>query len=165
MLEKFGKFNRMVSGWAEWVGFGAIFLMVALTCVDVVGSKLFRLPVFGALDVMMMAQLITVSFAAAMTLILNRHIQVGFFMRLFPKRIQTLVNCLVQLLCLILFVLIVWRLFAHGYHLQTGGEETPTARIPMSPFSYASALAMIPVCLVLLQRLLSSILSVTKNGS
>jgi len=58
----------MVSGWAEWVGFGTIFLMVALTCVDVVGAKVFRLPVPGSLDVMMLAQLIAISFAAVMAL-------------------------------------------------------------------------------------------------
>lgn len=165
MLEKLEKFNQMVSGWAEWVGFGALFLMVALTCVDVLGTKLFRLPVFGALDVMMLAQLIAISFAAVMALIQGRHVQVEFFTRLLPKRIQALVDCLIQCLCLGLFILIVWRLFAHGYHLQTGGEETATARIPLSPFSYACALAIIPVCLVLLQKFLSSILRVIKNGS
>ncbi|MBI5967263.1 MAG: TRAP transporter small permease [Deltaproteobacteria bacterium] len=165
MLEKLEKFNRMVGGWAEWVGFGALFLMVVLTCVDVLGAKLFRLRVFGALDVMMLAQLIAISFAAAMALIQDRHIRVEFFMLLFPKRIQALVDCLIQLFCLGLFVLIVWRLFVHGYHLQTGGEETATARIPLSPFSYASALAIISVCLVLLQKFLSSILRVIKNES
>ena len=163
MLEKFKKFNRMVSGWGEWIGFGALFLMVALTAVDVIGAKLFRLPVFGALDVMMLAQLIAVSFAAAMALIQDRHVQVEFTMMLFPKRIQALVDCLVQLLCLGFFIMIVWRLFAHGYHLQTGGEATATARIPLAPFSYACALAIIPVCLVLLQKFLNSILRVTKK--
>jgi TRAP-type C4-dicarboxylate transport system permease small subunit len=163
MLEKFEKFNRRVGGWGEWIGFGAIFLMVALTCVDVLGAKLFRLPVSGALDVMMLAQLIAVSFAAAMALIKGRHVQVEFIMLLFPKRIQAWVDCLVQLLCLGLFMMIAWRLFAHGFHLQTGGEETATVRIPMSPLAYASALAIIPVCLVLLQKFFSSILKVTKR--
>src|SRR4030042_2787569 len=165
MLEKFEKFNRTVSGWGEWIGFGAIFLMVALTCVDVLGAKLFRLPVSGSLDVMMLAPLIAVSFAAAMALIQDRHVQVEFIMLLLPKRTQALVDCLVQLLCLSLFMMIVWRLFAHGYHLQTGGEETATVRIPISPFSYASALAILPVCLVFLQKFLSSILRVIKHES
>jgi TRAP-type C4-dicarboxylate transport system permease small subunit len=165
MLEKLEKFNRMISDWGEWIGFGAIFLMVALTCVDVLGTKLFRLPVFGSLDVMMLAQLIAVSFAASMALIQGRHVQVEFFTRLLPKRIQALIDCLIQLLCLGLFVLVVWRLFVHGYHLQTGGEETATARIPMSPFAYASALAIIPLCLVLLQKFFSSMMRVRKNDS
>jgi TRAP-type C4-dicarboxylate transport system permease small subunit len=163
MLEKFEKFNRMVSSWFEWIGFGAIFLMVVLTCVDVVGAKVFRAPVFGALDFMMLAQLIAVSFAASMALILGRHVQVEFFMRLFPKRVEAVIDCIIHFLGLVLFILIVWRLFLYGYHMKIGGEESMTARIDLYPFVYAAAVACIPVCLVLLQHLLSSILRVARK--
>jgi TRAP-type C4-dicarboxylate transport system permease small subunit len=114
---------------------------------------------------MMMAQLIAISFAASMALIRNRHVQVEFFMVLFPKRFQAFVGCLIQLLCLALFILIVWRLFTHGLHLQAGAEETPTAHIPMAPFSSACAVGIIPVCLVLIQQFLSSLLRVVRNDS
>jgi len=163
MLEKFKKFDDVVSNWAAWIGFGAVFFMVVLTCVDVLGAKLFRTPVFGALDMMMLAQLIAISFAAALAMIQGRHVQVEFFMVLFPRRIQAVVDCLVQSVCLAFFIVIVWRLFSHGYHLQTGGEVTATAHIPMAPFSYASAVAIIPLCLVLLQQALNSALKVVKK--
>ncbi|OGA19430.1 MAG: hypothetical protein A3G25_07290 [Betaproteobacteria bacterium RIFCSPLOWO2_12_FULL_63_13] len=158
MLEKFETFNEAVSRWVAWIGFAAVFFMVVLTCVDVVGTKLFRLPVPGSLDIMMLLQLIGVSFAAATTLITDRHVSVEFFVVLLPKRAQALIDCIVQLLCLLLFVLIVWRLITHGYHLQTGREETPTIQVAIAPFSYAAALAIVPVCLVYLQRTLGSIL-------
>lgn len=162
-MEKFKKFNERLSSWAEWVGFVAIFLMVAITCVDVLGAKLFLSPFFGALDIMMLAQLIAISFAASMALIMNRHVQVEFFMVMFPKRFQALVECLIKLLCLGLFIVIVWRLFTHGYHLQAGAEDSPTAHIPMSIFSYAAAVGTIPVCLVFLQQVISSALRVVKD--
>jgi len=165
MLEKFEKFNHTLSNWAAWIGFVAIFLMVVLTCVDVIGAKVFRQPVFGALDMMTLGQLIAVSFAAAMALIQGRMVQVEFFVPLLPKRVQAIVDSVVQLLCLGLFILIAWRLFTHGYHLQSGGEVTATAHIPVSPFTYASALAMVPVCLVILQQFLHAIRRVIKNGS
>jgi hypothetical protein len=60
---------------------------------------------------------------------------------------------------------LVWRLIAYGYALQIGGDETATARIALSPFSYACALGIFPVCLVLLQQFFTSILRVTKNES
>lgn len=163
MLEKFKRFNEALAGWVEWIGFGAIVFMVVLTCIDVLGSKLFRLPVPGSLDMMMLAQLIAVSFAAAMTLIRDRHVSVEFFVVLLPRRAQALIDCVVQLLCLGLFVIIVWRLFDHGYHLQTGGEQTPTIQLPVAPFSYAAALAMVSVCLVFAQQFLRSILRVVRD--
>jgi TRAP-type C4-dicarboxylate transport system permease small subunit len=165
MLEKFDRFNRKICGWVEWIGFGALFLMVILTCVDVIGAKIFLLPVPGSLDITMLAQLLAVSCAGAMVLILGRHVQVEFFMVLLPKRFQTLVDALINLLCLLFFIIVVWRVFVHGYDLQTGGEETMTAGIPMAPFAYASAVAMIPFCLVFLQRFLSAILNVVKHES
>ena len=164
MLEKLERFNQRISGWIEWIGFGALLLMVVLTCVDVVSTKLFRLPVFGSLDIMMLAQLIAVSFACAMVLILGRHVQVEFFMILLPKRLQALIDAVIQLLCFMFFILIVWRLFVHGFHLYTGGEETATARIPVAPFSYASAVAIIPVCLIFIQQFFSSILNLVKKN-
>ncbi len=165
MLEKFEKFNKRVSQGAEWIGFCALFLMVVLTCVDVVGAKLFRTPVFGALDVMMLAQLVAVSFAVAIALILGRHVQVEFFVMLLPKRLQFVIDCFVNFLGLILFIVIVWRLFVFGHHLQIGGEESMTARIPTAPFAYIAAIGCIPVCLIYFQKLLTSILKTIKHES
>ena len=165
MLEKFRKFNETLSGWAQSIAFGAVLFMVALTCIDVLGAKLFRLPVPGSLDLMMLAQLVAISFAGAMTLIRDRHVSVEFFVMLLPRRVRAAVDCVVHLLCLFLFVIVVWRLFDHGYHLQTGGEQTPTIQIPVAPFSYAAALAMVPMCLVFAQRLLHSMLKVVSDES
>jgi TRAP-type C4-dicarboxylate transport system permease small subunit len=163
MLKKFERFNEAVSGWAEWLGFGAIFFIVVLTCVDVLGSKLFRLPVPGSLDLVMLAQLIAVSFAAAMTLIRDRHIAVTFVVDRFPRRVRALIEAVAQLLGLVLLVIVVWRLFTHGVHYQSGGEQTATIRLPVAPFAYAAALATVPVCLVLLQQFLRSILEVLRR--
>ena len=161
-LEKFERFNRTISGWVEWIGLFALLLMMILTCVDVVGAKVFRAPVFGTIDIVMIAQLIAISFAIAMALILGRHVQVEFFVPLLPKRVRHIVDCFVHFLGFALFVLIVWRLFVYGYSLQTGGEESMTARIPLHPFAYGAAVACIPVCLVFLHRLIDSIIKVKK---
>jgi TRAP-type C4-dicarboxylate transport system permease small subunit len=163
MLEKLDRFNRTVSGWAASIGYAALVFMVLLTCADVLGTKLFLLPVPGSLDMIMLAQLIAITFAAAMTLRQDRHVSVEFFVVLFPRRVQAVLDCVVQLLGLILFVVIAWRLFDHGNYLQAVGEQTPTARIGMAPYTYAAALAIVPVCLVLLQQFLSALLKATRN--
>ena len=164
-LVKFERFNQKLSEWIEWVGLIAIILMMLITTVDVLGAKLFKTPIFGALDIMMIAQLIAMSFAAAITLIISRHVQVDFFVMLLPKRIQALVDCLVNLLGLFLFALIVWRLIVYGYDLQTGGEVSSTARIPFYPFTYGAAFACVPVCLFYICALLSSIQRVFHHDS
>jgi TRAP-type C4-dicarboxylate transport system permease small subunit len=157
LLEKFEKFNHQISTWFEWIGLAAMLLMIAITCIDVVGAKIFHWRLFGAIDIVMLSQIVAIAFAASMALILGRHIQVEFIVARLPRRAQAVINSIIHLLGLGLFGLIIWRLFVFGYSLQTSGEMSATADIPYYPFAYSIAFASIPVCLVLLLEFLKSI--------
>lgn len=162
-LEKFDGFNRRLSGWFEWVGLCGLLVMMAITCIDVIGAKIFRLPLYGALDIVVLAQVVAVSFATAFTLILGRHVSVEFFMMLLPDRLRLLIDAIVSFLGLTFFVLIIWRLCVYGYSLQIGGEVSATIRIPVYPFAYGIALASIPVSLIFLANILKSIDRISKT--
>jgi len=153
-LERFDRFNQSLSSAAEAVALLAVVFMIALTCIDVMGAKLFLMPVPGSLDMMMLAQLTAVTFAAAATLVAGRHVAVEFFVALLPGRARLMLALAVEAAVLALFLVIAWRLFAEAHELQTSREVTPTAAIPLAPFAYAAALGMVPVCLVLVQRVL-----------
>lgn len=146
-----------MSDWFEWVGLAGLLLMMALTCIDVIGAKLFKIPVLGALDIVQLSQIVAISFAAGMTLILGRHIEVEFFFVLFPKPVQRVIRSIILLLLLALFIVIIWRLCVFGHSFQTSGEYSMTAHIPYYPFAYSIALAFIPICLVLLVDFLRSL--------
>jgi len=85
-------------------------LMMVITCIDVVGAKVFRWRLLGAIDIVMLSQIVAISFAASMSLILGRHIRVEFFFNLMPRRAQPVINSFVLLLGLGLFIVIIWRL-------------------------------------------------------
>ncbi len=162
-LEKFDRFNRRFSYLVEWVGLAGLLLMMFITCIDVIGAKIFRLPVPGAIDYVMLAQLFAVSFAIAASLLLGRHVEVEFFVPLLPDVVRAIVDIIVQLLGLGLFVLICGRLIVYGVYLQKGYEVTSTIRIPLYPFAYGIALACIPTCLICLQRVMVSFMRIIKN--
>ena len=163
MLSKFEKFNRRLSGWFEWIGVAGLLLIVCITCIDVVGAKVFLWRVPGALEIVKFSQLVAIAFACAITLIVGRHIRVEFFVAKFPRRARAVTDSIVCLLGLALFILIVWRLSVFGYSLQTSGQLSQTAHIPLYPFAYAIVLGSIAVCLVLLQEFLSSLAGVVKG--
>lgn len=163
MLGKFEKFNRRLSGWFELIGIAGLVLMMLVTCIDVIGTKLFQQPLLGAIDWVRVFQSVAIAFACAVTLIIGRHVKVEFFVAKLPKRAQAVIESIVQLLCLALFILIVWRLSVLGYSMQASGEVSATARIPRSIFAYGIALASIPVCLLFLQGLFSSLTRVVKR--
>jgi TRAP-type C4-dicarboxylate transport system permease small subunit len=156
-LKRFDKFNHQLSEKFEWIGIVGLLAVMLITFIDVIGAKLFQRPVLGAIDIVMLAQLLAISFAAASTLLSGRHVQVEFFVMMLPKRVQVIVDFLIHIFCLVLFVLIVWRLTVYGYFLQTGGEISPTAQIPLYPFAYGIALASIPVCLIYVLKIMNDI--------
>jgi TRAP-type C4-dicarboxylate transport system permease small subunit len=163
VLGKLEAFNRSLSGWFEWIGLAGLLIMMFITCIDVIGAKVFLKPVFGSIDIVMVSQLVAISFGAAFSLLLGRHVTVEFFVPRLPRRAQAVTDSIVFLLGLILFILIIWRLCVYGYSLQTGGEVTATARIPLAPLAYGIALASVPVCVVFFLEFINSLIRVIKK--
>ena len=165
VLERFDSINKKVSLGFELVGLVAMIFLVFITTLDVIGAKVFTRPVFGTLDAVMLSQVVAISFSAAITLIVGRHVEVEFLVMLFPQRVQRVLDLLVKLLCLVLFLTLVWQLAAYAYHLQIKHEETPTARIPLYPFAYGAALGCIPVCFVYVSMIIHSFLRLIRHDS
>ena len=164
-LLKFDSFNKKVALTLEGIGLAAMVIMVFITTVDVVGAKLFLRPLFGTLDAISLLQLVAISFAACITLITGRHIEVEFLTALLPKKLQHVIDFLVKLLCFALFVALAWYMVVYAHHLQVKMETTGTARIPLYPFAYATALACIPVCLVYVSLLIKCFKRIIGNES
>ena len=162
-MDKFDRFNQIISTVFEWIGLAGLLVMMLITCMDVAGAKIFLWPVPGSIDIVMLAQLVAISFAGASALLLGRHVQVDFFVPLLPPRVREIVNCIMSFFGLVLFLLVIWRLSAYGYSLFVGKEVSPTIRIPLYPFAYGVALASIPICLVLLSSFLKSLMRSIKR--
>jgi TRAP-type C4-dicarboxylate transport system permease small subunit len=164
-LERFKHFNRRLSLNFEWVGLAAFIFMMVLTTVDVIGAKVFLRPVNGALDIMMILQLLAMGFALSTSYVENRHVQVEFFLPLMPGLLQRIATWLVQTLVLALFITMTWQLFVYGHDLKQYGEVSATIRIPLYPFTYAAAVAFIPLCLVALAKWIQTIIEVFDHES
>jgi len=163
---RLGKFEKLVSrlsGWFEWLGIVGLLLMMFITTIDVVGGKLFTWRLLGAIDIVMLSQVVAIAFAAAFALIVGRHVRVEFFVNRLPPRAQAVINSIISIFGLGLFILVIWRLCALGYSFQSSGEATATVYIPLYPFAYGIALASIPVCLVFFMELMKSLAKVVKR--
>jgi TRAP-type C4-dicarboxylate transport system permease small subunit len=157
VLERLERFNRRLSIYMEAVAAVGLLTMMVVTCVDVVGAKVFLHPLFGSIDIVELSQLVAISFTGASALILGNHVKVEFFMVMLPKRIAALGDSIIHFLGFLLFALVVWRLLAYGYSLQVAHEVSPTIRIPLYGFAYGFAVASVPLCLVLLSQMIQSL--------
>lgn len=164
-LDAYKRWNEKFSNGIEWVGIVAFVFMMLLTTVDVIGAKVFLKPVPGALDLMMLAQLVCISFALSASFIANRHVAVEFFVPLMPSALQRITAIFIDGLVFVLFVLMTWQLFVYGYDLKSYGEVSPTIRIQLYPFVYGASLAFIPASLAALANLYESVKKVSSHES
>jgi TRAP-type C4-dicarboxylate transport system permease small subunit len=149
-LNNFERFNRALNRRLSWIGIAGLLVLTGITCVDIVGSKLFLAPVPGSVDIVGLSQIIAIAFTGGITKIMGQHVRVEFFVDMMPRRAQRIVNSIISFLLLAFFLALVVRTFALGMSLQAGGHSSLTARIPLYPFAYALAIAFIPLCLLYL---------------
>ena len=146
-----------LSTWCEWVSVAGVIVMVAVTCADVLGAKLFLLPVPGSTEIISLAQVATIVFAVAATQRRKGHISVEMFYSKMSLRTQALTSAVTSCLGLILFLILIYQGIQLGNAFLEAREVTATVQIPFYPFAYAFALAMIPVALMLLIDLIDAL--------
>lgn len=146
-----------MSNWFEWLGIAGLLAMMLVTVIDVAGAKLFSWRLLGAIDIVQLSQTVAIAFAAATTLIAERHVRVEFIIVRFSLRGQAVFDIIVNFLCSGLFLLFIWRMTVLGLTFQRTGEGSPTIYTPLQYFAYGMALAMVPVLVMYLLNLVKSV--------
>jgi TRAP-type C4-dicarboxylate transport system permease small subunit len=163
MLKDIKRINHLISISFERVGIVAVLFMIGVTCVDAFGIKVLRSPITGAIDIVMLSQVVGIAFAIASTQILGKHVRVDFFIDRLPASMQAMVDSVVYFLLFIFSCLVVWRLYVLGHSFEIAREVTATLYVPLYLFVYGAALACIPVCLVFLIEFLSSLVGAVRR--
>jgi TRAP-type C4-dicarboxylate transport system permease small subunit len=142
-----------------WIAGTAIITMMILTCGDVI-LRFFRRPIPGTYELVCFLGAVAVAFAMAHTTVEKGHVAVSLVVRLFPARIQGLVESITSTFGFIFFALIAWRSVLYGHDLYTSGEVSLTLQLPFYPFVYGIGFSAAAVCLVLLTDLFKSLMKV-----
>jgi len=156
-LTQFEKYSHLLSKWFNWVAGAAALGILGIVVADILGVKLIKSPVPGAIEIVGYLSIMLVAFATAHTLVIRGHIQIEAFTTKLPPRLQEGLRALISFLNLALFIVIAWQSYEFARILQQTGEVSMTQRIAFYPFVYAIALSSIPVCLVALVELVKSI--------
>jgi TRAP-type C4-dicarboxylate transport system permease small subunit len=156
-MQSFRKWTDRLSTWSEWIGVAGVIVMVVVTCADVLGAKLFLLPVPGSTEIVSLAQLATIVFAIAATQRHKGHISVEMFYLKMPPRAQALTRVVTTCLGLFLFLILLYQGIELGNSFRAANEVTATVQIPFYPFAYGFALAMVPVALLLFIDLIDAL--------
>ncbi len=139
---------KNISTWFNWLGAGAILIMMLLTCADVV-LRFFRHPIPGTYEIVGLMGTVGASLAVACTTAQKGHIAVEFLTRRMPARVQQFVFATGEILSLLLFGILAWQSTLYALDLKRTREVSLTVEIPVYPFVFSIAIGCFLTCLVL----------------
>jgi TRAP-type C4-dicarboxylate transport system permease small subunit len=162
-IDRMAKISAALGRWLRWVAGAGLMAMLCLTVADVIGIKVFKSPVPGAVELVGFMGVVVVAFALTYTEVKHGNIQVEFFVTRMPRRWRAGAAAFVYLLSLVLFALLAWQSYGYARVLQTTGEVSMTQNIPFYPFVYALGFCCIPLCFVLFVEFLRQAVEVARK--
>src|SRR4030066_266885 len=98
MIDRLERFANSFSKWLNWVAGIGLVGMLGLIVADIIGIKIFKHPIPGAIEVVAFFGVVVTAFAIAYTQVLRGHIKVEFFVMRLPTRVQAIIASFVLLL-------------------------------------------------------------------
>ena len=124
-----------------------LFAMMAVTAIDVAGRYLFNSPLQGSYELTQLLMLSLVFAARPSVTRRTEHITVGLFENVFTGWMRIARDLSIALAVALGSLYLGWRLYVLAGRFDAFGDTTATSRIPLSPFAYGGALAML-ICAV-----------------
>lgn len=127
-----------------------IALLIAVTCIDVIGRYALNRPFGGAYELTQMLLAALVFVALPLTSADGGHVEVDLALHLFPRPVQRLLGRLAGLISALVLAYFAWRLILIGIAQIHEGTRSASLAVPMAPLAFlgaascaASAVAMI----------------------
>jgi TRAP-type C4-dicarboxylate transport system permease small subunit len=132
-----------------------LFVMMALTCVDVAGRYLLNRPVPGGLE--MIEILVAATVFAALPLVTQRegHVTVDLLDAVSPDWLLRVQHVLGNVLAAVVCGTLAWQLWIRAGRMLGYGDTTAVLRIPLYPLTYAMSVLVglsALICLLLALR-------------
>lgn len=146
MEDQFGILQKTSKVLAVIAGI-ALTLMMFLTVADVIMRALFT-PFTGTYEVVGLMLAVVIGFAIPKVSLRKQHVNMDILVDKLSKRNKAIMNTFTRILCIALFILIGYSLFAIGNEFQMAGEVSPTIRLPFYPMAYGVGICCFIECFV-----------------
>jgi TRAP-type C4-dicarboxylate transport system permease small subunit len=142
-----GKVLKIVTKILDMIGGAALTFMMLLTVADVLMRAMGH-PLVGTYEVVALSLALVIGFTIPKVSLDRGHIRVDLVIEKVSKRTRDLLNIFTRLVCLLLFLIITYNLFAVANELRASGEVSPTIQLPAYPVAYGVAVCCFIECLV-----------------
>lgn len=149
----FWAFLRLLILASAAVAGGAILLMIAVTCLDIVLRAAGR-PFVGSYDIVRFAGAITIAGALPYTSAVKGHVAIEYFFLKLNRIGRIVVDTLCRIIILGLFSTFAWQCVQYGQSLKRANTVSLTLELPLFWIPYVLAASFLLTALVVLHNLL-----------
>lgn len=132
----------------------ALFLMMCLTVVDVVGRYIFNSPMLGAFEMTEFLVLIMVFSFLGYAQSEKSHVTVDILVDMFPKKLRNIIIIINYLVCLVVVFIIAWMGFEKAVETFHTGEKPLNLAVPDYPFIFFLSLGSAVMCIEFIRDIL-----------
>jgi TRAP-type C4-dicarboxylate transport system permease small subunit len=145
-------FDRAVESALGTLTATALFVMMALTCVDVVGRYLLNRPVPGGLEIIEILVAATVFGALPLVTLREEHVTVDLLDAFVPNWMLRVQHVAAYLASAVVCGVLAWQLLIRANRMLGYGDTTAVLKIALYPLTYlmCAAMAVVAVIFVLL---------------
>jgi TRAP-type C4-dicarboxylate transport system permease small subunit len=133
-----------------------LFAMMAVTAVDVAGRYLFNSPLQGGYEFTQLLMLSLVFAGLPTVTRRSEHVTVGLFNNAFKGPLRIARDAAIATIVAVAAAFLAWRLYLLGGRFSGFGDTTATANLPLAPFAYGGAVAMLVTALASVVLLVDS---------
>ena len=155
----------MANRFMVYVASIALFGMMMVVVIDVIGRYAFDKPLMGAYELVGYLMAIAGPWAIGYSQIQKGHIRVDFLLKRFPNRGQAVITSIAYLIGIAVFSVLCYCMVTKTQYFLglTHGNTTDTMGIPIAPFTILVAIGLGMLALVLIFDLVHTILEVKKK--
>jgi TRAP-type C4-dicarboxylate transport system permease small subunit len=150
VLNLIEKYEGRLAGVAGFIAAFLTFGMMALIFVDVVGRFFFDKPIFGSYELVQMGMGLLVFYALPYAQYRKGLVRVDFIVNKFPVLMRKIIWAAGDVISTVVAYALAYACFYHGVViLANSGAKTSVLLMPLYPFYYAAALALLIFAVVL----------------
>lgn len=134
---------------------GAMFLLMALTCVDVAGRYFLKMPVRGGLELTEILMAMVIFAGLPLVTVRHEHITVDFLDACLTEQLKRVLARATDAVGVTCLTAAAWQLWVRAARATMAGDTTAQLKIAIAPVIYVMSVLMFAAALGLAIRLLT----------
>lgn len=119
----------------------ALFAMMTVTVVDVVGRYVFNAPLPSGYELIQIGMALLVFLTLPILTARDEQVRIDIFQAMFPRRLRAALRFVSTLICLIAVLAFAWFLWRRGVSFAETRETTSNLRVPLAPLAFFVAVS------------------------